>query len=57
MRKDTLNKVGLAALILLAPGGFILGATLFARRYRAKGQPAEEASTAADASVAPEKTA
>ena len=49
MRKDTLNKLGLAALILLAPGGFILGATLAARRYRAKGQPAEDAPAEADA--------
>lgn len=34
MRKETLNKVGLAAVILLAPGGFVLGATLAARHYR-----------------------
>ncbi|MDB5716968.1 MAG: hypothetical protein JWM38_395 [Sphingomonas bacterium] len=38
MRKDTLNKLGLAAVILLAPGGFILGATLVANHYRKKSQ-------------------
>jgi len=31
---DTLKKAGLAAVILLAPGGFILGATLAARYWR-----------------------
>jgi hypothetical protein len=31
--KDGWNKAGLAALILLAPGGFILGFTLAARHY------------------------
>jgi len=30
-REDALKKAGLAAVILLAPGGFILGATLLAR--------------------------
>jgi len=42
MQKDTLNKLGLAAAILLLPGGFVLGATLAARHYRrkaAKGSP------------------
>ncbi len=34
MQKDTLGKVGLAAVILLAPGGFILGGALAARYYR-----------------------
>jgi len=34
MDKKTLNRVGLAAAILLVPGGLILGATLAARRYR-----------------------
>jgi hypothetical protein len=34
MDRKTLNRVGLAAAILLVPGGFILGATLVARRYR-----------------------
>nr|WP_295665761.1 hypothetical protein [Sphingomonas sp.] len=31
---DTLKKAGLAAIILLAPGGFILGATLAARYWQ-----------------------
>jgi len=30
----TKQQVGLAAIVLLAPGGFILGATLLANRYR-----------------------
>ena len=34
MRKDILGKVGLAAVILLAPGGFILGTTLAFNHYR-----------------------
>ncbi|MBR0552599.1 hypothetical protein [Stakelama marina] len=33
-RRKRLNRAGLAAVILLAPGGFILGATLAARHYR-----------------------
>ncbi len=36
MDKDTYRKLGLAAVILLAPGGFILGATLAANHYRKK---------------------
>jgi uncharacterized membrane protein YjjB (DUF3815 family) len=36
MRKETINKAALAALIVLAPGGFVLAATLAARRYRAR---------------------
>lgn len=32
----TWNKVGLAAVVLLAPGGFLLGATLLANHYRKK---------------------
>ena len=41
MKRETLNKLGLAAVILLAPGGFILGATLAANHYRkkARGEP------------------
>jgi len=35
-REDALKKAGLAAVILLAPGGFILGATLLARRLSAR---------------------
>lgn len=34
MERKTLNRLGLAAAILLVPGGFILGATLAAQRYR-----------------------
>lgn len=34
MRQETYKKLGLAAVILLAPGGFILGATLAANHYR-----------------------
>jgi hypothetical protein len=34
MDKQTLNRIGLAAAILLVPGGLVLGATLAARRYR-----------------------
>ena len=34
MKRDALGKVGLAAVILLAPGGFVLGATLAARQWR-----------------------
>lgn len=34
MDRDTRNRVALAAVILLAPGGFVLGATLAARYWR-----------------------
>lgn len=34
MENDNLKKAGLAAVILLAPGGFILGAGLAARYWR-----------------------
>jgi hypothetical protein len=30
----TKGQIGLAAVVLLAPGGFVLGATLLANRYR-----------------------
>lgn len=36
MRAPTKKQIGIAALVLLAPGGFILGATLAARHYRRK---------------------
>jgi hypothetical protein len=36
MRNDLIGKVSLAALILLAPGGFILGAAMAADHYRKK---------------------
>ncbi len=34
MRAPTKKQIGIAALVLLAPGGFILGATLAARHYK-----------------------
>ena len=34
MDRKTWNRIGLAAVILLAPGGFVLGASLAARRLR-----------------------
>ena len=34
MDKNNWNKAGLAAVIMLAPGGFILGATLAARYWQ-----------------------
>lgn len=36
MRTNILGKVGLAAVILFAPGGFILGAAMAADHYRRK---------------------
>ena len=42
MDKKTMNRIGLAAAILLVPGGLILGAALAARRYR---KPADENGT------------
>jgi hypothetical protein len=45
-RKDGWNKAGLAALILLAPGGFILGFTLAARHYgKRSSRPAARATS------------
>jgi hypothetical protein len=37
MDRKTLNRIGIAAVILLAPGGFVLGASLAARRWRQRG--------------------
>jgi hypothetical protein len=34
MDKKLWNRIGLVATVCLVPGGFILGATLAARRYR-----------------------
>jgi hypothetical protein len=47
---DTLKKAGLAAVILLAPGGFILGATLAARYWqrRRADRVGDDASAAGD---------
>lgn len=48
MDRKTLNRVGLAAAILLVPGGFLLGATLAARRYRKQQGEGDVASEPAD---------
>ena len=48
MDRKTMNRVGLAAAILLVPGGLILGATLAARRYRKRADEAEAAPAKAD---------
>ncbi|WP_156363613.1 hypothetical protein [Sphingomonas sp. Leaf357] len=47
---DALKKAGLAAVILLAPGGFVLGATLAARYWRKRSaeKAAAEAGEAED---------
>jgi hypothetical protein len=50
MERKTLNRLGLAAAILLVPGGFILGATLAAQRYR-KQQADAGSATAPDESA------
>ncbi|WP_156678119.1 hypothetical protein [Sphingomonas profundi] len=52
MQRDTYKKIGLAAVILLAPGGFILGATLAANHYRRK--RGERAAAQADEPAGPE---
>ncbi|MEN2792295.1 hypothetical protein ABC974_21870 [Sphingomonas oligophenolica] len=43
MDRKTLNRIGLAAAILLVPGGLILGAGLAARRYRKRTEDADAA--------------
>ena len=48
MDKKTLNRVGLAAAILLVPGGLVLGAAIAARRYRKRTDEAEAAPVKAD---------
>lgn len=42
----TPRQVGLAAVVLLAPGGFMLGATLVARHYRKRRSIAPDADPA-----------
>ena len=42
MPNGVLPKLGLAAVVLLCPGGFVLGATLAIRWWRARGQVAAE---------------
>lgn len=34
MNRTAMNRLGLAAVILLAPGGFVLGAALAAKTWR-----------------------
>ncbi|WEJ99019.1 MAG: hypothetical protein P0Y59_19055 [Candidatus Sphingomonas phytovorans] len=56
MDRKTLNRLGLAAAILLVPGGFILGATLAAQRYRkqqAEGEAVTEEDEAAEGDTRP----
>lgn len=43
MKRKQWNRIGLAAAILLAPGGFVLGAALAARHYRKKSAGKAEA--------------
>jgi hypothetical protein len=40
VERKTLNKAGLAALVVLAPGGMILGGLLAYRAYRKRAQAA-----------------
>ncbi|MDB5674672.1 MAG: hypothetical protein JWM65_1654 [Sphingomonas bacterium] len=40
MERKTLNKAGLAALVVLAPGGMILGGLLAWRAYRKRAEQA-----------------
>lgn len=56
MDRKTLNRLGLAAAILLVPGGFILGATLAAQRYRKQQADSEGDDTAEPADVAEDDT-
>ena len=45
MNRTALNRLGLAAVILLAPGGFIFGAALAAKTWRDR-RADDEADTA-----------
>jgi len=49
MDKNNWNKAGLAAVIMLAPGGFILGATLAARYWQKR--RAEKAAAESDSAA------
>ncbi|CAN5387238.1 hypothetical protein BH10PSE14_BH10PSE14_36040 [soil metagenome] len=42
MDKKTLNKAGLAAIVVLAPGGLILGGLLAYRAYRRRAGAAND---------------
>jgi hypothetical protein len=55
LKRETLNKAGLAAAILLAPGGFILGAALAARYYRQRrgSEPGSDALAEAESEAHP----
>ncbi|MFA5965910.1 MAG: hypothetical protein WC804_17985 [Sphingomonas sp.] len=46
MEKKTLNKAGLAAVVVLAPGGLILGGLLAWRAYRRRTRAANDGSGA-----------
>lgn len=48
MDRKTLNRLGLAATILLVPGGFLLGATLAAQHYRKQKAEGDETAEPAD---------
>ena len=45
MRKDLIGKAGVAAVIILAPGGFVLGLALLVRRYRGSSRSEEQTTT------------
>jgi hypothetical protein len=47
MDRKTLNRAGLAAAILLVPGGLLLGAALAARRYRNRAEATQAEKDAA----------
>jgi len=51
MAQTNWRRIGLAAAIILLPGGFVLGATLAARRRQAKKGPEQDA----PAQVAPQE--
>ena len=53
MRKDFARNAGLAAVILLAPGGFVLGAALAADYLRKRRSGTQAAPADADADVTP----
>jgi hypothetical protein len=50
MQKDMRKKIGIATVVLLAPGGFILGAALITKRLRKKAEDAK-AKAAAEQSL------
>jgi hypothetical protein len=50
MDRKTLNRIGIAAVILLAPGGFVLGASLAARKWRQR-EVAKDAAEGEDQAI------